>query len=82
MSRVIAEPPRRAGHLPRDMCVTLVTRRYAESRESGAGHSSGVTRVGQTSLPRKPQKAWMEYSQMLPHEVLHQNECHGCGCTT
>ncbi len=31
MSRVIAEPPRRAGHLHRDMYVTLVTRWYAES---------------------------------------------------
>ena len=34
MSRVIAEPPRRAGHLPRDMCVTLVTRRYVETIRS------------------------------------------------
>ena len=31
MSRVIAEPPERAGHLPRDTYVTLATRRYAES---------------------------------------------------
>ena len=49
MSRVIAEPPERAGHWRRDIKIDHLSPGATESCKSGAGHSAGVTRV--LSLP-------------------------------